>query len=168
MLLIRACSRIHDDRLNVQINVGSCVRIVQCHRDSHCGRKTAFNCTTSPTTHNVQTEVKFAVATTVDQRSIWHSAPTVHNHNKKLVNYMKISTNKNLPLYGILYTSNTYRMILYVQVFDHSLRRSLPDTHLQKRLNNIINTLSLNVYNYACTGMSCEIKRYTFGETSKH
>lgn len=28
----------------------------------------------------------------------------------------------------------------------------MPDQHLTKRLNNIINTLTLNVYNYACTG----------------
>ncbi len=40
-----------------------------------------------------------------------------------------------------------------VQVFNVSLKRSMPDTHLPKRLNNIINTLTLNVYNYACTGM---------------
>ena len=42
--------------------------------------------------------------------------------------------------------------IHYSQVFGHSLRRSLPDQHLPKRLNNIISTLSLNIYNYACTG----------------
>ena len=42
--------------------------------------------------------------------------------------------------------------VFCVQVFNHSLRRSLPDQHLAKRLNNIINTLTLNVYNYACTG----------------
>ncbi len=40
-----------------------------------------------------------------------------------------------------------------MQVFNVSLKKSMPDTHLPKRLNNIINTLTLNVYNYACTGM---------------
>lgn len=51
-------------------------------------------------------------------------------------------------------------VVLYEQVFNHSLRRSLPDQHLAKRLNNIINTLTLNVYNYACTGETLLIYHY--------
>lgn len=45
-----------------------------------------------------------------------------------------------------------YSLNSYLVVFDYSLRKSLPDSHLQKRLKNIINTLSLNIYHYACTG----------------
>lgn len=45
-----------------------------------------------------------------------------------------------------------YSLNSYLEVFDHSLRKSLPDSHLQKRLRNIISTLSLNIYHYACTG----------------
>lgn len=45
-----------------------------------------------------------------------------------------------------------YSLNSYLEVFDYSLRKSLPDSHLQKRLRNIINTLSLNIYHYACTG----------------
>ena len=45
-----------------------------------------------------------------------------------------------------------YSLSSYLEVFDYSLRKSLPDSHLQKRLRNIINTLSLNIYHYACTG----------------
>ena len=45
-----------------------------------------------------------------------------------------------------------YSLNSYLEVFDLSLRKSLPDSHLQKRLRNIINTLSLNIYHYACTG----------------
>ena len=65
-----------------------------------------------------------------------------------LSSYLEVSEGFMLMLYDSLCVLLTSQ-----QVFDHSLRRSLPDTHLQKRLNNIINTLSLNVYNYACTGM---------------
>ena len=46
-----------------------------------------------------------------------------------------------------------YSLNSYLGVFDISLRKSLPDSHLQKRLRNIINTLSLNIYHYACTGI---------------
>ena len=45
-----------------------------------------------------------------------------------------------------------YSLSSYLEVFDYSLRKSLPDTHLAKRLKNIMDTLTLNVYNYACTG----------------
>ena len=45
-----------------------------------------------------------------------------------------------------------YSLNSYLEVFDLSLRKSLPDSHLPKRLRNIIDTLTLNVYNYACTG----------------
>ena len=45
-----------------------------------------------------------------------------------------------------------YSLTSYLNVFGHSLRKSLPDSHLLKRLRNIIDTLTLNVYNYACTG----------------
>ena len=46
-----------------------------------------------------------------------------------------------------------YSLSAYLDVFNHSLRKSLPDGLLQKRLRNIIDTLTLNVYNYACTGL---------------
>eukprot|EP00118_Oscarella_pearsei_P005341 m.24505 g.24505 ORF g.24505 m.24505 type:complete len:2538 (+) comp28630_c0_seq1:2-7615(+) len=46
-----------------------------------------------------------------------------------------------------------YSLSAYLDVFNHSLKKSLPDGLLQKRLQNIINTLTLNVYNYACTGL---------------
>ena len=51
--------------------------------------------------------------------------------------------------------NNMYQFSLnsYLEVFDLSLRKSLPDSVLQKRLSNIINTLTMNVYNYACTGL---------------
>ena len=51
--------------------------------------------------------------------------------------------------------NNMYQFSLnsYLDVFEASLKRSLPDSILQKRLNNIIDTLTFNVYNYACTGL---------------
>ncbi|EZA57210.1 Dynein heavy chain 10, axonemal [Ooceraea biroi] len=46
-----------------------------------------------------------------------------------------------------------YSLISYIEVFIHSLRRSLPDPTLKKRLENIIPMLTKNVYNYGCTGI---------------
>ena len=51
-------------------------------------------------------------------------------------------------------TMYQYSLNAYLTVFNHSLHHSLPDSHLPKRLKYIIDTLTLNVYNYACTGMS--------------
>ncbi|XP_044232976.1 dynein axonemal heavy chain 10 isoform X2 [Thunnus albacares] len=46
-----------------------------------------------------------------------------------------------------------YSLASYLEVFDFSLRKSLPDSVLLKRLKNIMNTLTYNVYNYGCTGL---------------
>ncbi|RUS75419.1 hypothetical protein EGW08_016830, partial [Elysia chlorotica] len=45
-----------------------------------------------------------------------------------------------------------YSLESFLEVFTHSLKRSLPDTILRKRLNNIMEALTLNLYNYGCTG----------------
>ncbi|KAG7265791.1 LOW QUALITY PROTEIN: hypothetical protein CRUP_036669 [Coryphaenoides rupestris] len=46
-----------------------------------------------------------------------------------------------------------YSLASYLDVFDLSLRKSLPDSVLPKRLKNIMNTLTHNIYNYGCTGL---------------
>lgn len=46
-----------------------------------------------------------------------------------------------------------YSLSSYLEVFAHSLRRALPHTVVAKRLLNIIETLTRNVYVYGCTGM---------------
>lgn len=46
-----------------------------------------------------------------------------------------------------------YALAAYLDVFTFSLRKSVPDTALNKRLNNIIKTLTENVYYYGCTGI---------------
>nr|CAD7428943.1 unnamed protein product [Timema monikensis] len=46
-----------------------------------------------------------------------------------------------------------YALSAYLGVFTYSLRKALPDTSQEKRLNNIINTLTVNVYEYGCTGI---------------
>ncbi|XP_063051673.1 dynein axonemal heavy chain 10 [Engraulis encrasicolus] len=46
-----------------------------------------------------------------------------------------------------------YSLASYLEVFDFSLRKSLPDSVLPKRLKNIMDTLTYNVYNYGCTGL---------------
>lgn len=42
----------------------------------------------------------------------------------------------------------------YQQVFIMSLKKSLPDMILKKRLLNIINTFTENLYKYGCTGIN--------------
>ena len=46
-----------------------------------------------------------------------------------------------------------YSLGSYLEVFQRSLAKSIPDSFLEKRLNNIIDTLTQNVYNYATTGL---------------
>ena len=46
-----------------------------------------------------------------------------------------------------------YSLMAFLEVFNISLRRSLPDSLLAKRLKNIIDTLTQNIYQYACTGL---------------
>ncbi|XP_019718448.1 dynein heavy chain 10, axonemal-like [Hippocampus comes] len=46
-----------------------------------------------------------------------------------------------------------YSLASYLEVFDFSLRKSPPNAALPKRLKNIRNSLTYNVYNYGCTGL---------------
>lgn len=46
-----------------------------------------------------------------------------------------------------------YALAAYLELFQYSLRKAVPDTVLAKRLNNIIKTLTENVYSYGCTGI---------------
>lgn len=46
-----------------------------------------------------------------------------------------------------------YSLSSYLEVFAYSLRKALPHTQLSRRLNNIIVTLTKNVYDYGCTGI---------------
>ncbi|KAH8257767.1 hypothetical protein KR038_000855 [Drosophila bunnanda] len=46
-----------------------------------------------------------------------------------------------------------YALAAYLDVFVYSLRKAVPDASLNKRLNNIIKTLTENVYCYGCTGI---------------
>lgn len=45
-----------------------------------------------------------------------------------------------------------YSLIAFLEVFGLSLKKSLPDSILLKRLKNIMDTLTFNIYNYGCTG----------------
>ncbi|XP_041455872.1 dynein heavy chain 10, axonemal-like [Lytechinus variegatus] len=46
-----------------------------------------------------------------------------------------------------------YSLAAFLEVFQLSLKKSLPDSILVKRLRNIMDTLTHNIYNYACTGL---------------
>lgn len=45
-----------------------------------------------------------------------------------------------------------YSLNAFLDVFGFSLKKSLPDSILMKRLRNIMDTLTFNIYNYGCTG----------------
>ncbi|TPP59989.1 Dynein heavy chain 10 axonemal [Fasciola gigantica] len=70
-----------------------------------------------------------------------------------------------------LATINTmyqYSLAAYLDVFQNSLRRSMPDGVLKRRLVNIIDMLTRNVYTYACTGIFERHKLlFSFQMTSK-
>ncbi|MBZ3878788.1 Dynein heavy chain 10, axonemal [Sciurus carolinensis] len=46
-----------------------------------------------------------------------------------------------------------YSLVAFLDVFGLSLKKSLPDSILMKRLKNIMDTLTFNIYNYGCTGL---------------
>ncbi|KAL0979348.1 hypothetical protein UPYG_G00183960 [Umbra pygmaea] len=46
-----------------------------------------------------------------------------------------------------------YSLASYLELFDYSLRKSLPDSILPRRLKNIMDTLTYNIYNYGCIGL---------------
>ncbi|ELU10552.1 hypothetical protein CAPTEDRAFT_221643 [Capitella teleta] len=50
-------------------------------------------------------------------------------------------------------TMYQYSLAAYLDVFEFSLRKSMPDSIIQKRLKNIMDTLTHNIYNYGCTGI---------------
>lgn len=53
-----------------------------------------------------------------------------------------------------------FSLASYLDVFDFSLRKSLPDPVLSRRLNNIMSTLTYSVYNYGCTGNTVRVRRH--------
>ncbi|XP_046382890.1 dynein axonemal heavy chain 10 [Ischnura elegans] len=46
-----------------------------------------------------------------------------------------------------------YSLDAYVEVFVHSVKKALPDTVLANRLENILDTVTNQVYEYGCTGL---------------
>ncbi|XP_014373608.2 dynein heavy chain 10, axonemal, partial [Alligator sinensis] len=46
-----------------------------------------------------------------------------------------------------------YSLASFLEVFGFSLRKSMPNSVLPKRLQNIMDTLTFNIYNYGCTGL---------------
>ncbi len=53
---------------------------------------------------------------------------------------------------ALINTMYQYSLAAFLDVFQFSLKKSLPDSILVKRLRNIMDTLTHNIYNYACTG----------------
>ncbi len=50
-------------------------------------------------------------------------------------------------------TMYQYSLSSYLDVFEYSLRKATADANLEKRLTNIMHTLTMNVYNYGCSGI---------------
>lgn len=61
-----------------------------------------------------------------------------------------------------------YSLASYLEVFDFSLRKSLPSPNLSQRLKNIINTLTYSVYNYGCTGKMNSYREHSIYECFVH
>ncbi|KAM4891097.1 dynein axonemal heavy chain 10 [Sylvia borin] len=55
-----------------------------------------------------------------------------------------------MALVNIMYQ---FSLVSFLEVFGFSLRKSMPSPILPKRLKNIMDTLTLNTYNYGCTGL---------------
>uniref|UniRef100_A0A8B9QA73 Dynein axonemal heavy chain 10 n=1 Tax=Apteryx owenii TaxID=8824 RepID=A0A8B9QA73_APTOW len=55
-----------------------------------------------------------------------------------------------MALVNIMYQ---YSLVSFLEVFGLSLRKSMPSSVLLKRLKNIMDTLTFNIYNYGCTGL---------------
>lgn len=53
---------------------------------------------------------------------------------------------------ALVTTMYQYSLSAFLDVFGLSLKKSLPDSILMKRLKNIMDTLTFNIYNYGCTG----------------
>ncbi|CAG08487.1 unnamed protein product, partial [Tetraodon nigroviridis] len=61
-----------------------------------------------------------------------------------------------------------FSLASYLDVFDFSLRKSLPDPVLSRRLSNIMSTLTYSVYNYGCTGQSQMSPKLNLGLFERH
>jgi dynein heavy chain, axonemal len=61
-----------------------------------------------------------------------------------------------------------YSLASYLEIFKYSLRRAVTDTMLRRRLQNIIEMLTKNVYEYGCTGIFEQHKLlFSFQMTTK-
>uniref|UniRef100_A0A4X2JQB9 Dynein axonemal heavy chain 10 n=1 Tax=Vombatus ursinus TaxID=29139 RepID=A0A4X2JQB9_VOMUR len=54
---------------------------------------------------------------------------------------------------ALVNTMYQYSLSAFLEVFTFSLKKSLPDSYLSRRLKNIMDTLTFNIYNYGCTGL---------------
>ncbi|XP_039416979.1 dynein heavy chain 10, axonemal isoform X2 [Corvus cornix cornix] len=70
-----------------------------------------------------------------------------------------------MALVNIMYQ---FSLVSFLEVFGFSLRKSMPSPILPKRLKNIMDTLTMNTYNYGCTGLFEKHKLlYSFNMTVK-
>ncbi|XP_007489994.2 dynein axonemal heavy chain 10 isoform X1 [Monodelphis domestica] len=54
---------------------------------------------------------------------------------------------------ALVNTMYQYSLSAFLDVFVFSLKKSVPDSFLPRRLKHIMDTLTFNVYNYGCTGL---------------
>lgn len=58
---------------------------------------------------------------------------------------------------ALVNTMYQYSLASFLEVFDLSLSKSLPNAILPTRLKNIMDALTQNVYNYGCTGEPAKV-----------
>ncbi|XP_044541337.1 dynein axonemal heavy chain 10 [Gracilinanus agilis] len=54
---------------------------------------------------------------------------------------------------ALVNTMYQYSLSAFLDVFVFSLKKSVPDSFLPRRLKHIMDTLTFNIYNYGCTGL---------------
>ncbi|KAM7359342.1 dynein heavy chain at 89D isoform 2-T2 [Cochliomyia hominivorax] len=99
---------------------------------------------------------KFKAAIVMDQLKL---STEIQKDIEKIRNGYRPAAKRGSVLFFALCDMSTvnamyqYALAAYLDVFTFSLRKSVPDTVLAKRINNIIKTLTENIYCYGCTGI---------------
>ena len=86
-------------------------------------------------------------------------ADKTSNEIENLRNLYRAAAKRGAVLFFVLSdmasinTMYQYSLNSYLDLFKHSLKKSNPSNDVKKRVKNIIETLTGNVYHYACTGL---------------
>nr|VZI42327.1 unnamed protein product [Spirometra erinaceieuropaei] len=93
----------------------------------------------------VSEKLKLSVKTTVDVEKMRDSYRPVAKRGAILFFVLSDLAMVN-PMYQ-------FSLLAYLSVFEPSLRKSMPDTNIQKRLGNMLRMITMNIYIYGCMGI---------------